>query len=261
MQIDWLTVAAQIVNFLILVWLLQHFLYGPVTRAMDRREQRIAARLQEGEDMKKEAEAEARAIRDKRFELDAERDAIMAQANVKAEKYRRSLEHDARKEATEKKRQWQKQIDDERETFLRDLRERSMDHFYKLAQRALTDLSDSRVEEQMAEKFGLHLEKLDREKRHEIARECKSVGNVITIRSRLELSTEIRRHLTRVVHEHITDGVEVHYEQDPDALFGIELRAGGQRLVWGFESYFDGLEEAVRASISVADTSEEAAEQ
>ena len=44
MQIDWITVAAQIVNFLILVWLLQHFLYGPITRAMQRREQRIAER-------------------------------------------------------------------------------------------------------------------------------------------------------------------------------------------------------------------------
>jgi F-type H+-transporting ATPase subunit b len=46
MQIDWLTVIAQIVNFLILVWLLKRFLYHPVITAMDRREQRIAERLQ-----------------------------------------------------------------------------------------------------------------------------------------------------------------------------------------------------------------------
>ena len=45
MQIDWLTVAAQIVNFLVLVWLLQRFLYGPITRAMARRETRIEDRL------------------------------------------------------------------------------------------------------------------------------------------------------------------------------------------------------------------------
>ncbi|MER2603590.1 MAG: F0F1 ATP synthase subunit B, partial [Candidatus Competibacter phosphatis] len=30
MQIDWFTVAAQIVNFLLLVWLLKRFLYRPV---------------------------------------------------------------------------------------------------------------------------------------------------------------------------------------------------------------------------------------
>ena len=47
MQIDWLTVAAQIVNFLVLVWLLQRFLYRPITEAMARREERIESRLSE----------------------------------------------------------------------------------------------------------------------------------------------------------------------------------------------------------------------
>ena len=45
MQIDWLTVAAQIINFLVLIWLLQRFLYRPITNAMARREARIEERL------------------------------------------------------------------------------------------------------------------------------------------------------------------------------------------------------------------------
>ena len=42
MQLDWITVAAQIVNFLMLVALLRRFLYRPVLDAMARREGRIA---------------------------------------------------------------------------------------------------------------------------------------------------------------------------------------------------------------------------
>jgi hypothetical protein len=42
MLIDWFTVGAQIVNFLILVWLLKHFLYKPILNAIDAREKRIA---------------------------------------------------------------------------------------------------------------------------------------------------------------------------------------------------------------------------
>ncbi len=49
MAIDWITVSAQIVNFLILVWLLKHFLYQPIIRAMDRREQRVSERLNEAQ--------------------------------------------------------------------------------------------------------------------------------------------------------------------------------------------------------------------
>ena len=48
MLIDWFTVLAQIVNFLILVALMKRFLYGPLIAAIDAREQSIAARLAEG---------------------------------------------------------------------------------------------------------------------------------------------------------------------------------------------------------------------
>jgi len=45
MEINWFTVIAQIVNFLILVWLLKRFLYKPVLKAIAEREQKIASRL------------------------------------------------------------------------------------------------------------------------------------------------------------------------------------------------------------------------
>ena len=47
MLIDWFTVGAQAVNFLILVWLLKRFLYEPVLAAIDAREKKIAAELAE----------------------------------------------------------------------------------------------------------------------------------------------------------------------------------------------------------------------
>jgi len=43
-QIDWLTVAAQITNFLVLVWLLHRFLYQPITNAMEQRQAQIEKR-------------------------------------------------------------------------------------------------------------------------------------------------------------------------------------------------------------------------
>ena len=45
MLIDWFTVGAQAVNFLILVWLLRQFLYKPILNAIDAREKRIASEL------------------------------------------------------------------------------------------------------------------------------------------------------------------------------------------------------------------------
>ncbi|MGA2191158.1 MAG: F0F1 ATP synthase subunit B, partial [Steroidobacteraceae bacterium] len=43
MLIDWFTVGAQALNFIILVWLLKRYLYKPILNAIDAREKRIAA--------------------------------------------------------------------------------------------------------------------------------------------------------------------------------------------------------------------------
>ncbi|MFO1424323.1 MAG: hypothetical protein U1F70_11865 [Candidatus Competibacteraceae bacterium] len=45
MKLDWFTVAAQISNFLLLLWLLKRFLYRPILAAMAARQQRIADAL------------------------------------------------------------------------------------------------------------------------------------------------------------------------------------------------------------------------
>ncbi len=58
MLIDWFTVFAQIINFLILVFLLKRFLYEPIISAMDEREEKIALRMQAAEQKRNEAEQE-----------------------------------------------------------------------------------------------------------------------------------------------------------------------------------------------------------
>ena len=60
MLIDWFTVGAQALNFLVLVWLLKRFLYKPILNAVDAREKRIAAELADA-DAKKAAAAFASA--------------------------------------------------------------------------------------------------------------------------------------------------------------------------------------------------------
>jgi dTDP-4-amino-4,6-dideoxygalactose transaminase len=47
MLIDWFTIAAQVLNFLILVWLMKRFLYKPIILAIEAREKKIAEELAE----------------------------------------------------------------------------------------------------------------------------------------------------------------------------------------------------------------------
>ena len=59
MQIDWFTFIAELINFLVLMVLLKRFLYGPIIKAMDRRERKITASLLEATQKTQEAQREA----------------------------------------------------------------------------------------------------------------------------------------------------------------------------------------------------------
>ena len=100
MLINWFTVLAQIVNFLILVVLLKFLLYDRIIKAMDEREAKIRSRLNEAKAKAKEAEQEADTFRSKNQELEDMREAMLAQAKEDAEAHRKELTEQARHDAT-----------------------------------------------------------------------------------------------------------------------------------------------------------------
>ncbi len=56
MQFDWTTFILEILNFMVLVWILQRFLYRPVLAMLDSRQQRIKAETDRAEQLRQEAE-------------------------------------------------------------------------------------------------------------------------------------------------------------------------------------------------------------
>ncbi len=124
MQFDLSTFALEIFNFLVLVWLLQHFLYKPVRDVIDRRQRAIEKSVGDAAALHKEAEqlkaqyaarmsdweAEKRSLQDKlREEMSAERSRHMealrktlAEERKKAEILERRRQEDVlRKNETE----------------------------------------------------------------------------------------------------------------------------------------------------------------
>jgi F-type H+-transporting ATPase subunit b len=251
MQIDWLTVAAQAVNFLVLVWLLQRFLYGPITRAMARREQGIKDRLGDAERAKAEAESEAEAYRKRQEELEERRGRVLAEAREAAEEERRSLEREAREEVDARKREWLRQMQGQRDDFLRDVRRRAAEEFFALSRRALGDLGDAELEDRMALGFVRQIEALDQKTAEKMVRQSEESG-AVAVRSRFELSADAKRHITRAIHQRLDEAVAVDYEAREDLACGIEMKVGSLTVSWNFASYLDGFEKAVEEQLSGA---------
>ena len=99
MLIDWFTVGAQVVNFLILVWLLKRFLYKPILHAIDEREKRIAKELADADTKKAEAQKERDEFQHKNAEFDQQRATLMNKATEEAKTERQRLLYEARQAA------------------------------------------------------------------------------------------------------------------------------------------------------------------
>jgi F-type H+-transporting ATPase subunit b len=147
--INWFTVSAQIVNFLVLVYLLKRFLYKPIVKAMDERDRRIASRLEEAEQREEAARQEQDQYHEKNKEIHSQREILLSQIKEDVETQRKELVSEARHQVDGLRTNWYHALEREKEAFLQDLRERTGKHICDIARRALKDLSNVELEQHM----------------------------------------------------------------------------------------------------------------
>ena len=147
MLIDWFTVIAQVVNFLILVWLLKRFLYRPILDAIDAREKRIATELADADAKKAEAQKERDEFQHKNEEFDQQRAALLSKATDEAKAERQRLLDEARKAADALSAKRQETLRSEAHNLNQAISRRAQQEVFAIARKALTDLATTSLEE------------------------------------------------------------------------------------------------------------------
>jgi F-type H+-transporting ATPase subunit b len=241
--INWFTVIAQIVNFLILVFLLKYFLYDRIVKAMDEREQRIQLRLKEAEAKKQEAGKEAEAFRAKNSDFDEKREEMLSRAKEEAEARRKELTEEARQAVTKQRSVWLEAIQRDKKSFVQDLRKMAGSQVYTIARKAFRDLADEDVEQRTINAFLVHLNAMSKKTREAIATSIKESGNELIVRSAFEMPPKMREKITGSLRRKIADGIEIRYEAAPELIMGVELTIRGHKIAWSLEDYLDTLEE------------------
>jgi len=240
MLIDWFTVGAQIVNFLILVWLLKKFLYGRILRAIDERENRIAARLADAETREKQAGEQLALYQAKLQDFDQTHEAMLAQARLEAERQRAELLDKAREEVHSLETTWQGDLDRERHAFLLDLRRRAAMEILAIARRTVADLAGTDIQQCAIRVFLEKFRSLDSEGRKRFDQ------GELSIRSPFDLPDAVRAEIQQTIEKELEKPVNLRFERAPEMGLGLELRGNGWRVGWNSESYLEALEEDLK---------------
>ncbi len=237
MSIDWITVTAQVFNFLILVWLLKRFLYHPVINAMDRREQRIRAQLTDAESREQAALAAAADYRDKAEALEQQKQQILEQARQEAENARARMLSEAREETARIRANWMRELSEEKAAFLTGLRKQSVEAVTAIARKSLEDLADTTLEARMVQVFADKLASLSAEEKAALI----TAREPATLSSAWPLDDSHRDFLTRAVQEQLGQETSLTFSTNPELICGIEFLREGHRISWNLSDYMDEL--------------------
>jgi len=245
MLVDWFTVGAQALNFLILVWLMKRFLYQPILHAIDAREKRIAAELADADAKRTEAEKERALFEKQNEELDRQRAELLRQVADEAEAERGRLLGEARQAAEAWRAKRQEALRSEARSLTEAISRRAEAEVFAIARKTLTDLAGTTLEQRMSEMFTRRLRDLRDDAKQGLATALSGSSTPAIVRSAYELSSEQRAAIRQALNECVSLEVDVQFETAPELVSGIELTSNGQKLAWSISDYLGSLEKGV----------------
>ena len=245
MLIDWFTVCAQAVNFLILVWLLKRFLYWPVLTAIATREKLIAGQLQDAAAKKIEAQKERDDFQHKNEEFDRQRSALLGQAVAAVQTERQKMLTAARGDAEALRLKLQESVHSERENLNREIIGRAQQEVFAITRKTLADLSSTNLETSLGEVFLRRLRALDGPMKENFVNALKTSFEPTCVRSTFDLTPDQKIAIQNILNEMSSATIQVRFEVVADLICGIELVANGQKIAWSITDYLGSLEKKI----------------
>ena len=247
MLIDWFTVGAQALNFLILVWLLKRFLYKPILNAIDAREKGIATELAEAVAKRTEAQKEHDDFQNKTKAFEEQRSALLGKATDEAKAERERLLDETRKEVDSLRAGQETTLRNDQVRLSTEITRLAKDEVFGIARKTLADLATVSLEERMGEVFTRRLREMDGKAKETLGEALKASSEPALLRSSFTLPAEQRAAIQNALNETFSADVRIRFETAPDVVCGIELTANGQKVAWSIADYLVSLDGKVGA--------------
>lgn len=222
MTIDWWTLGLQTLNVLILVVVLQRFLFKPVMRLIARRREETERAFAEAAAKKEEAEKAGREFNARQAELVAQSEQILEESHTRARKaYEETLES-GRREVEGLQEAERRRIEDERRDALLDLRDRAVDLSMALAGRLLGELDAEVVTDAFFAAIGKHLDEMSAGDLEDLRRQTAQGGTLRVVTAAPLTHAAERRWRTRLMGR-LGDDTKIEFAVDESLIAGAEL--------------------------------------
>ena len=242
MQIDWFEIVAQIINFFIILFILQKLLYKPVMNMMETRQERIQKDQIEAEEKMNKAEELISEYDTKIAGVEDEKREILDDARDKAQERKQELLETYKEEAENKRQVYLNEIEDEKELFIKNLRKKLGQNAVKIASHILSNISSKELEDEVFNTFLKNIKNLrDNIEEPGLLDEEKD----IELYSAEELSQDKKEKIKEVLGEQVENLDHLEFEVDEDLILGYQLSLETYTVHTDIKNYLDSIEEEI----------------
>ena len=251
MSIDFFTLIAQVINLIILLFLLRKFLYIPVLKAVEERQKLITSELKDAEESRMKAAELEKKCQQKLIDIENQKQAILLQTQNEAQELSNKLIGEAKEQFEKAKNQWKQKLVTEQKSFDLAVQNLVVEHFRIFANDALSQMADVSLNDLIVEKLQEKIKGLTVKKKKEFALAYQS-KNMIIIQSAKALNSEIKQKLSKFLKEQfmLSDDVIFKFSLNTKLVCGIAIQAEEHLISWNLATYLDEFQKNMNSEIS-----------
>ena len=247
MLIDWFTVTAQVINFLILIALLKRFLYQPILNALDAREQHIAKELNDASNKKQRAEDIFDDYVNKNTLFEQQRTERFAQLTQEINTQRTELLTKMQAQVKAQRDRQTNALKNEQANLKQTLVLRTQHEVFAIARKVLAEIANDTLETQITRLFIEHLISSD----EPLFDTFTALEQPMVIKTAFVLPAEQKSRLTKALKARFNNNsLVIQYVDDSELLCGIELAAQGYKIAWSIEEYLNAMVKNIEQGLS-----------
>lgn len=251
MGIDLVTLIAQIINLLVLIWLMKRFLYQPVLKMISQRQALIDAEIKSAHEARQEALLQEAQYSKKVADFDAKRSQMLGQARQEVETFKQKLLAESKQAIAYSRKNWQVELEQEKQSFDATLQASIVKNFKLFASDALKDMAGIELTSLVLEKFKEKMQKMSKSAHKQMLDNIlKSKKILVSTDSKLDskTKTEIKSFLLDLFE--LDNSIKFEFKEDENLICGIQIQIGEHQTSWNLKNYLEAFEDNMDAAFN-----------
>jgi len=244
MGFDAVTFLAQIVNLLVLIWLLKRFLYRPVLQIIEKRQQEISSAIKSANEKLANAANLESELTQKQLDFDTNRQKRLDSLEKEIALLEKEKLTELKTEISLKRQRLQSELENDLAKVDGTIRQFLAQQFLTLSHKVLAEWSDETPMDMAIKLFQKRILNLSKPQKNKILNFIKN-QNVIDINSSSKLTKKQQETIIQILKQSwtIRPKTKINFHISSALVLGIEIRFQTMKLEWSIQSYLDDVEQ------------------